>query len=75
MRDSRAGRARCQREGTAFDIATGLPEPMARKLNSRSWLSHAMADKDVGAALNARDLRLFVGWFSRVVDLHGGYWV
>jgi integrase len=36
-----------QREGTAFDVSTGLPEPMARKLNSRSWLSHAMAFVDM----------------------------
>lgn len=31
-----------QREGTAFDAASGLPEPEARKLNSRTWLVHAM---------------------------------
>jgi hypothetical protein len=26
-----------QREGVAFDVESGLPEPMARDLNSRSW--------------------------------------
>jgi integrase len=31
-----------QREGTAFDAVSGLPEPLARKLRSRSWLAHAM---------------------------------
>ncbi len=36
-----------QREGVAFDTASGLPEPMARKLNTRSWLSHAMAFVDM----------------------------
>ncbi len=30
-----------QREGTAFDVASGLPEPIARKLQSRSFLTHA----------------------------------
>jgi integrase len=36
-----------QREGTAFDAATGLPEPMARRLNSRSWYEHAVEFIDV----------------------------
>lgn len=26
-----------QREGIAFDRPSGLPEPMARELNSRTW--------------------------------------
>ncbi len=26
-----------QREGVAFDESTGLPEPMARELQSRTW--------------------------------------
>lgn len=32
-----------QREGVAFDETTGLPQPMARELNSRSWYEHAVA--------------------------------
>lgn len=36
-----------QREGVAFDEATGLPEPMARELNSRTWYEHAVAFVDV----------------------------
>lgn len=36
-----------QNEGIPFDRATGLPEPMARKLNSRSWYEHACAFVDV----------------------------
>src|SRR6266498_3033061 len=32
-----------QREGVAFDEASGLPEPMARERNTRSWYEHAMA--------------------------------
>ncbi|MBT8225436.1 MAG: tyrosine-type recombinase/integrase [Dactylosporangium sp.] len=36
-----------QREGVAFDEPTGLPEPMARELNSRSWYDHAVAYVDV----------------------------
>lgn len=36
-----------QREGVAFDEATGLPEPMARELNTRTWLEHAMAFVDI----------------------------
>lgn len=36
-----------QREGTAFDEASGLPEPMARKLNSRTWYEHAVAFVDM----------------------------
>jgi integrase len=36
-----------QRTGTAFDTASGLPEPEARKLHSRSWLTHAVAFVDV----------------------------
>lgn len=31
-----------QREGVAFDEATGLPEPMARELLAVSWYSHAV---------------------------------
>jgi hypothetical protein len=31
----------------AFDEATGLPEPMARELNSRSWYEHAIAFVDM----------------------------
>ena len=30
-----------QREGVAFDEKSGLPEPMARALNARSWYAHA----------------------------------
>ena len=36
-----------QREGIAFDEATGFPEPMARELNSRSWYEHAVAFVDM----------------------------
>lgn len=35
------------REGVAFDEATGLPEPMARTKNSRSWYEHACAFVDM----------------------------
>ncbi|WP_038841379.1 tyrosine-type recombinase/integrase [Salinispora arenicola] len=36
-----------QREGTAFDTTTGLPEPMARALNARSWHQQAIAYVDL----------------------------
>src|SRR5947209_730476 len=36
-----------QREGVAFDELTGLPEPMARELNSRTWYEHAVAFVDM----------------------------
>jgi integrase len=36
-----------QREGVAFDETCGLPEPMARALNTRSWYEHAIAYVDV----------------------------
>jgi integrase len=36
-----------QREGVAFDEASGLPEPMARLLNTRSWYEHAVAFVDM----------------------------
>ncbi|PRY19139.1 tyrosine-type recombinase/integrase [Pseudosporangium ferrugineum] len=36
-----------QREGLAFDTASGLPEPMARELNTRSWYEHAVAFVDM----------------------------
>ena len=36
-----------QREGVAFDEATGLPEPMARELKTRTWLEHAIAFADM----------------------------
>jgi integrase len=36
-----------QREGVAFDVESGLPEPMARELNSRSWHEHAVAYVDM----------------------------
>ncbi|OJF10052.1 tyrosine-type recombinase/integrase [Couchioplanes caeruleus] len=36
-----------QREGIAFDTASGLPEPMARKLNSKSWYEHAVEFVDM----------------------------
>ncbi len=36
-----------QREGVAFDEKCGLPEPMARALNARSWYDHAIAYVDV----------------------------
>ncbi|WP_030442926.1 tyrosine-type recombinase/integrase [Actinoplanes subtropicus] len=36
-----------QREGVAFDEPSGLPEPMARELNTRSWYDHAVAFVDM----------------------------
>src|SRR3954465_2705179 len=36
-----------QREGVAFDETCGLPEPMARALNTRSWYDHAISYVDV----------------------------
>ncbi|GAA1762329.1 site-specific integrase [Luedemannella helvata] len=36
-----------QREGVAFDEPTGLPEPMARELNTCSWYAHAVAYVDM----------------------------
>lgn len=36
-----------QREGVAFDEVSGLPEPMARELNTRSWYEHAVAYVDM----------------------------
>ena len=35
------------REGTPFDERTGLPEPMAREQNSRTWYDHACAFVDM----------------------------
>ncbi|MEU4239509.1 integrase [Actinoplanes sp. NPDC026619] len=49
-----------QREGVAFDTATGLPEPMARELNTRSWYSHSVAFVDLkwprASAKHRRDI-------------------
>jgi integrase len=36
-----------QRKGVAFDEAIGLPEPMARELNTRTWFDHAIAFVDM----------------------------
>jgi hypothetical protein len=36
-----------QREGIAFDEATGLTEPMARESRARSWYEHAVAYVDM----------------------------
>jgi integrase len=36
-----------QREGIAFEETSGLPEPMARELTSRSWYEHAVAFVDM----------------------------
>lgn len=36
-----------QREGVAFDEKCGLPEPMARARNARSWYDHAIAFVDM----------------------------
>ncbi|HKD99346.1 MAG TPA: tyrosine-type recombinase/integrase [Micromonosporaceae bacterium] len=36
-----------QREGVAFDEKSGLPEPIARELNSSSWYEHACAYVDM----------------------------
>ncbi|WP_436837496.1 tyrosine-type recombinase/integrase [Micromonospora rifamycinica] len=36
-----------QREGTAFDEKSGLPEPMARELNARNWYDLAVAFVDM----------------------------
>jgi integrase len=35
------------REGIAFDVDSGLPEPVARKAQSRSWLAHSMSFVDM----------------------------
>ena len=43
----RAKLVTAQREGVAFDEPTGLPEPMARELNTRSWYEHAVAFVDM----------------------------
>jgi integrase len=43
----RAKLVTAQREGIAFDEASGLPEPMARELNSRTWYEHAVAFVDM----------------------------
>jgi integrase len=43
----RAKLVTAQREGVAFDEVCGLPEPMARELNSRSWYEHAVAFVDM----------------------------
>ncbi|GAB2626239.1 integrase [Paractinoplanes abujensis] len=49
-----------QREGLAFDTATGLPEPMARALHTRSWYDHAVAYVDLkwsrASAKHRRDI-------------------
>ena len=42
-----------QREGVPFDEASGLPEPMARELNARSWYDHAVAYVDMKWARSA----------------------
>src|SRR4051794_37554253 len=42
-----------QREGVAFDMASGLPEPIARQLNSRTWYDHAVAYVDMKWARSA----------------------
>lgn len=36
-----------QRKGVAFDEVAGLPEPMARELNTRTWYQHAVAFVDM----------------------------
>ena len=36
-----------QREGVAFDETMGLPEPMVRELNTRTWYEHAVAFVDM----------------------------
>jgi integrase len=46
-----------QREGVAFDEPTGLPEPMARELNTRSWYDHAIAFIDMKWARAAPNQR------------------
>ncbi len=38
---------RAQRQGVAFDEPSGLPEPMARELNARSWYEHAVTFVDM----------------------------
>ncbi|BFU47869.1 tyrosine-type recombinase/integrase [Krasilnikovia sp. MM14-A1004] len=43
----RAKLVTAQREGVAFDESSGLPEPMARELNTRTWYEHAMAFVDM----------------------------
>lgn len=36
-----------QREGVAFDEVCGLPEPMAREVNTRTWYQHAVSFVDL----------------------------
>jgi integrase len=36
-----------QRQGVAFDVTSGLPESLARKANSQTWLAHAEAFVDM----------------------------
>ncbi|MFC7529130.1 tyrosine-type recombinase/integrase [Actinoplanes sp. GCM10030250] len=43
----RAKLVTAQREGIAFDEASGLSEPMARERNTRSWYDHAVAFVDM----------------------------
>jgi integrase len=49
-----------QREGVAFDVATGLPEPMAREKNTRSWYDHAVAFVDMKWARAAAKQRISI---------------
>lgn len=43
----RAKLVTAQREGVAFDEASGLPEPMARHLYTRSWYEHCIEYVDM----------------------------
>lgn len=49
-----------QREGVAFDTGSGLPEPMARALYTRSWYAHSVAYVDLkwprASAKHRRDI-------------------
>ena len=49
-----------QREGIAFDEVSGLPEPMARERNSRSWYDHAVAFVDMKWARAAGKQRMSI---------------
>jgi hypothetical protein len=49
-----------QHEGVAFDVATGLPEPMAREINTRTWYEHAVAFVDMKWARAAAKQRMSI---------------
>ncbi|MFI5839790.1 tyrosine-type recombinase/integrase [Catenuloplanes sp. NPDC051500] len=59
----------------AFDEKTGLPEPMARALNTRSWYAHAIAFVDVKWAQSSAKHRIGIAETMATVTpaLFGAY--